>query len=120
MTIRQWVKAGACLGCGVIGVAVAPSAQARGLAGATELQLKTTLLQHDSSRSTASVASSSPGVPQPLLTPTHETSTSLGLMGSGYGVEVGYFVSEHFELGAGLQLTHGQSSGSGVPTDFSS
>jgi hypothetical protein len=120
MAIRQWVRGGVCLGCGLFGVALAPCAQARGLAGATELQLKTTLLQHDSSRSTATVASSTPGVPQPLLSPTHETSTSLGLMGSGYGAEVGYFVSDHFELGAGLQLTHGHSSGSGVPTDFSS
>lgn len=110
-TIRERVRGTVCLGCSLLGLAVAPRAHAKGLAGATEVQLRTELFEYQSSKSTSSATNAPPGVPMPGPTSSSGQGSSFGLMGSGYGVELGYFISDHVQLGAGLQFSHGHSSG---------
>src|SRR5450755_1621134 len=102
---RYWSLVGVGLGC----VAAAPSAAARDLAHTVQLSLDGTLASYETVTSSYTpqtslnplgyVVDSTP----PAVTTTH---SNFSLMGSGFGLGVGYALNEHVLLGAQLQLTH--------------
>jgi Outer membrane protein beta-barrel domain len=114
MTIREWVRVVVSLGCGFTALAVAQRAQAKSLAGSGRIQLKTEVVDYQSSDDTSRATNPPPGGPELGPISLQRSNTSFGLMGAGYGAEMGYFVSDHFELAAGLLLSHGHSSGVGM------
>ena len=85
-TIRVRVRGVLCWGFGVLSLALAPRAQARELGGATQVQLKSELFEYESYSADA----------------IHGHGTTFGLFNGPSGVELGYFVSKHVQLGAGL------------------
>jgi hypothetical protein len=86
-------------------VSLSGGAQAKGLAGSTEIGLVSGLLAHTRvSSSSSPTAGSDPRYFSPPSS-SRTQGTSVGLLGSGYGVTVGHFLTDRLELGADVTLS---------------
>jgi len=109
--IREWARGVMCLGCGLFGLAIAPCARAKGLAGASELQLKTNAFMYNKYDAHSTSTAGSSGVVLPAASSSSSTSSGFGLFGSGSGVGYGYFLTNQLKLGADVFVVHAHTGG---------